>query len=99
MTKDTYDIVGDAVREFWHKLYPTDAVVFFWQKYEHSDAWEWCEELVECHSDTDYENMTFLYDFCEGQTEVQIVAIVPLRTLTEFYSREYKLKERERKND
>ena len=58
---------------------------FFQQKYSWDDKWERCEELVEYHGSDDYENMTFLSDFCEGQTEVKDVVIIPLREVTAFY--------------
>ena len=64
-----------------------DVVAFFYQKYAWDDKWEWHEELVECHGSDDYENMTFLSDFCEGQTEVKDVTIVSLHDVTAFYAK------------
>lgn len=84
--KDSYDIIEAAVKEYWKKHLPIDVVVFFYQKYEHDNNWEWCEELVESHSDSDYENMTFLNDFCEGQTCVKDITIVPLWEVTKYYT-------------
>lgn len=82
---DGYDVVAGAVKDYWKVNYPQDVVAFFQQKYSWDDKWERCEELVECHGSDDYENMTFLYDFCEGQTEVKDVVIVPLCEVTAFY--------------
>ena len=83
---DSYDVIAEAVKGYWKDEYPQDMIVFFQQKYSWDDEWERCEELVECHGIDDYENMTFLSDFCEGQTEVKDVTVVPLREVTMFYS-------------
>lgn len=82
---DSCDAIANAVLDFWKDNYPQDVVAFFQQKYSWDDKWDRCEELVECHGCDDYENMTFLSDFCEGQTEVKDVVIVPLREVTAFY--------------
>ena len=81
----SYDVIAGAVKDYWKVNYPQDVVAFFQQKYSWDDKWERCEELVECHGSNDYENMTFLYDFCEGQNEVKDVAIISLREVTAFY--------------
>ena len=90
---DSYDVVAEAVREYWKENYPEDMVAFFYQKYEYESdkEWEWKEELVECEGDCDYENMTFLYDFCEGQTCVKGLTVVPLRKVTAFYAEHFDL--------
>ena len=82
----SYDVIAGAVKDYWKANYPQDVVAFFQQKYSWDDEWEKCEELVECHGSDDYENMTFLSDFCEGQTDVKDVVIVSLREVTAFYS-------------
>ena len=82
---DSYDIIAETIRSFWKNNYPQDVIAFFQQKYSWDDKWERCEELVECHGCDDYENMTFLSDFCEGQEEVKDVIIVPLREVIAFY--------------
>lgn len=82
---DSYDVIAEAVKDYWKANYPQDVVAFFQQKYSWDDKWERCEELVECHESNNYENMTFLSDFCEGQTEVKDVVIIPLREVTAFY--------------
>ena len=85
---NSYDIVGNAVREYWKKYcLPCDVVCFFYQKYEWENNWEWCEELVECDSDSDFESITFHSDFCEGQTMVKDLKIVPLWEVTELYTK------------
>ena len=82
---NSYDVIAGAVKDYWKVNYPQDVVAFFQQKYSWDDKWERCEELVECHGSNDYENMTFLYDFCEGQNEVKDVAIISLCEVTAFY--------------
>lgn len=82
---NSYEIIADAVRDYWESNYPQDVVVFFQQKYSCEDKWERCAELVECTNCSDYENMIFLNDFCEGQTDVRDVVIVPLNDVTTFY--------------
>lgn len=82
---NSYDIIEQEVKKFWKKEYPQDVVAFFYQKYEHEAEWEWCEEVVECNGSDDYENMTFLNDFCEGQTCVKDVTIVSLSEVIAYY--------------
>ncbi len=84
-TRDSYDIVGGAVVEYWKANYPCDVIAFFYQKYEHEKEWEWCEELILSCSSQNYE-LEFASDFCEGQTCVKDIHIVPLHTVTEFYA-------------
>ena len=85
---NSYEIIENAVKEYWQEHYPCDVIAFFHQKYDYQDdsKWEWCEELVECHGSGDYEGMTFLDDFCEGQTCVKNITIVPLSDVTGFYT-------------
>lgn len=85
---DSYEIVGKAVREFWKKTHPQDVFAFFYQKYDfESDAeWEWCEELIECKSDIDYDSVCFQYDFCEGQTCVKDLEIVPQWDVSRYFT-------------
>lgn len=83
---NSYDIIADAVKRYWRITYPQDVIAFFWQKYEDETEWEWLEELVEAMGEHDYENMMFLNDFCEGQTCVKDIAIVPLNKVTAYYA-------------
>lgn len=88
--RDSYDIIGDAVHEYWRENYPCDVVAFFWQKYdfEPDTQWQWCEEVITCtSSNIDRAGIEFLDDFCEGQTCVKDVRIVPLSDVTEFYTK------------
>ena len=90
---NSYDIIADAVKAYWKANYPQDVVAFFKQKYSFDDRWERCGELVECYGSDDYEKMIFLSDFCEGQTEVKDIVIVPLReVINSYYEREIYLK-------
>lgn len=87
--RDSYEIIGDAVREFWkHECFAEDVIVFFDQKYSDDKQWEHCEELVMCNSPSDFENVTFLSDFCEGQTEVDNIHIKTLEEVTNYYYKE-----------
>ena len=83
----SYDVIEKQVKAFWQETYPQDVIAFFHQKYSWEKEWEWCEELVESNGSGDFENMTFLNDFCEGQTDVKDIYIVPLKEVTEFYSK------------
>ncbi len=83
--KNSYDYVADAVRTYWNNTFPRDVVAFFRQKYSFNDKWEYLEEVVFCKSDSDYETVTFLNDFCEGQTCVENIIIVPLCEVLEYY--------------
>ena len=91
---NSYDVIEEAVKAFWRTTYPQDVIAFFYQKYDFQDdnEWEWCEELVNSHSSTDYENMTFQTDFCEGQNCVKDVTIVTLDEVTSYYTK-HKLKQ------
>ena len=84
--KNSYDIVGEAVREDWKDTYPQDMIAFFFQKYEWEDEWEWHDELVSPHAWDDYETTVFLWDFCEGQTCVKDLTVVPLDKVAAFYA-------------
>ena len=85
--KDSYDYIEDAVRIYWKNTFPQDVVAFFRQKYSFDDEWVCHEEAVFCKSDSDYENVSFLNDFCEGQTCVENIQIVPLSEVLEYYAR------------
>ena len=85
--KNSYDYIADAVRTYWKNTFPQDVVAFFRQKYSYDDEWEFHEEVVFCKSDSDYETISFLNDFCEGQTCVKDITVVPLSEITEYYAR------------
>lgn len=93
--KDSYDIVGEAVKAFWENTgFAEEVIVFFYQKYEWEDRWEWCEELVTCESpNPDESAVVFENDFCEGETCVKNLTIVPLRQVTEYYAEQHRLRE------
>lgn len=88
---NSYAIVEKAVLEYWDKTYPQEVIAFFYQKYAHDDKWEWCEELVECDDST----VVFLNDFCEGQTCVKDMTIVPLDEIISFYVEQHGLRKGE----
>ena len=84
--KDSYDIVGEAVREYWKSTYPQDMIAFFYQKYEWEKEWEWEEEFASPHASDDFETVVFQYDFCEGQTCVKDLIVVPFDEVSGFYA-------------
>ena len=86
---NSYDVVADAIREYWKTNYPRTVIAFFYQKYKHDNEWEWCEELAECHAFNDYETVIFQNDFCEGQTCVKDILIVPLDDIVEYYTKNH----------
>ena len=83
----SYDIVEKAVRDYWDEHgYQDDMVAFFWQKYEFESDKEWrfmTEVVFACGQGT----MEFLSDFCEGETCVKNLTVVPLDTVLEYYSK------------
>ena len=86
MTSEDY--IADAVRSYWKDDgLPQDVVVYFYQKYAFDNAWCWCEEVAFSESDSDYETVTFLNDFCEGETCVKDITIVPLSEVLEHYTK------------
>ena len=80
------DIIKKAIIEYWRESAPQDVIVFFYQKYAHDSRWDFCQELVMANSSFDYESMTFLNDFDEGQTDVKDIIIVPLKDVTLYYA-------------
>lgn len=84
---NSYDIVVAKVREYWEQTHPQDVIVFFCQKYSFESEMEWerCRELVTNYAPNDYESVIFENDFCEGQTDVKDVRIVPLDEIIDFY--------------
>ena len=84
--KYSNDQIADAVRAYWKQTLPQDVVVFFEQKYSFDVIWTSHEEVVFCESDFDYETVSFLNDFCEGQTCVGNIRIVPLCEVLEYYA-------------
>lgn len=84
---NTYDIVADKVRSFWKETYPQDVVAFFFQKYSFESEWEYCRELIYPHGSDDYDTVIFHSDFCEGQTEIKNIKIVPLDEIIESYDK------------
>lgn len=86
--KNSYDYIADAVRTYWENTFPQDVVAFFRQKYSYDDKWESLGEVVFCEGYDDYETISSLNDFCEGQTCVKDITIVPLLEVIEYYASE-----------
>lgn len=80
-----YDIIAEAVRNFWKQSIPQPVVVYFFQKYDYNFYWEEHAELADCVSSDDYETVEFLDDFCEGQQCVRDIKIVPLERIIDYY--------------
>ena len=93
---NSYDIVEQAVREFWNNSIPEPVIAFFYQRYDNEKEWEWHEELITCTSSYDYETVVFEYDFCEGQTQVKNIKIVSLDEITTYYAKHHGLKRQNR---
>lgn len=86
--KNSYDIIEEAVREYYKHNFQQDVIVYFYQKYEHESKWRWHGELVEVASDfedPEEVELTFLNDFCEGETCVKDIQIIPLSEVIEKY--------------
>lgn len=82
---NAYDIISDHVKKYWDENFPIDVIVFFKMKYDYEHCYTYYEELVECEAFDDYEHMTFLYDFCEGQTDCIVEKIIPLYEVVKYY--------------
>ena len=77
----TDKLIADAVRKYWKFTgISQDVVAFFDQQYDFDNAssWEYCEELIESNGEDDFETVIFHSDFCEGQTKIRNLKIVPL---------------------
>ena len=78
---NSYDIVSKEIKNYWNYLadhnLPVDIfyIAHFYQKYEYSDKWEECTEIVECQ---DGHDVIFMMDFCEGQTQVKDLTVYTL---------------------
>lgn len=82
----SYDIVGKAVRSYWDEHgYQDDMVAFFYQKYEFESDKDWVF-MAEVVLTDGHGNIEFLSDFCEGETCVKNLTVVPLDTVLEHYS-------------
>ena len=83
-----YGIIESEVTKFWKKNYPCDVIVFFRLKYALHSVWKFYEELVLSNSSSDPEAMEFNNDFCELlTTDIEIISIIPLTEITDFYSK------------
>lgn len=76
-------IVYNAVRSFWKKTCFQPVVVFFSQKHEFEDEWEQHAEIA--YPDNYYDDVVLMDHFCDGQTEVKDIKIVPIDELVQFY--------------
>lgn len=86
---DSYDIVADAVRKYWNEVsrHPCEVIAFFYQRYdwESDKDWRFEQELCMPNSSSDFNTVEFLDDFCEGETEVKDIKIVPLDDILDYY--------------
>lgn len=67
-----YEFVADKVREYWKKNGSLDVVCFI----SLDGGYE--EVVAFNESDSNYEDVTFNFDFWEGEKDIQIQKIVPL---------------------
>ena len=78
---NSYEIIADAVRNYVIDEMEHDHIIdycylaHFYQKYDRDDKWEECTEVLEVD---DLDNIIFMMDFCEGQTCVKDITIMPL---------------------
>ena len=83
---NSQEIVADAVVAFWSETYQQDVIAFFSQKYDFDTEWTQHAELVEWDGHWGSYDMVFHNDFCEGQTCVKDITIVPLHEVTAYYA-------------
>lgn len=86
---DSYDIIADTVRKYWNEVsrHPCDVIAFFYQRYDYEsdNDWRFEQELCMPYSSDDFNTVEFLDDFCEGETEVKDIRIVPLDDILDYY--------------
>lgn len=86
-----YDIIADAIRNFWNETgFPEEVVVFFDQKYDYEDRWEHIRCIVSPNSSNDFETVCFDWDFCEGQQDVKDIKIVTLEEVLDKFEEDEK---------
>ena len=96
MKLTTDRIVANKVREYWKLHYPQTMVAYFRQRYDWEDETqgEWCQTIIECNSDTDYDTVIFQDDFNEGQTIIGNLTILPLEEVLTNYCITHNLERR-----
>ena len=81
--KDAYEYVGNEVRQFWREKGIIDCVVLLTTDgYPH-------KVLAFCESDSNPNDVTFLYDFWEGEDDVRVQHIKPLWEILSDYRLEW----------
>ena len=78
-----YDYVGNAVRQFWKEDYLCDVVCLLL-----CDGAEY-EVIAYCESDRNYEDVTFNYDWWEGEENIVVQHIEPLSNVLQAYRYKY----------
>ena len=74
-----YEVVSDAVREYWISNYISDVVCLI-----RPDGCP-MEVIAFCESDNNGEKVTFNTDFWEGEQNIEIELIKPLWEVLEFF--------------
>lgn len=83
--RDTYDIIAEAVREYWKKKGSQDVIVFFEQKYDSPySEWVKMEELIESEG-MESDRIIFHNDFCEGHMLARNIHVIPLWVVLRHY--------------
>lgn len=82
---NVYDFLGDLVSDFWQKNGVAEPVIcFFYMGYKYDDM-DLYMELATPEAWDDYQKVIFENDFCEGQTCMQLISIVPLDRVCRYY--------------
>ena len=84
-TGNTYDIVAEVVKKLWSETHKQDVVAFFEQKYNWDNHWYEIECIVRYNEDGDPCVMEFDWDFCEGQTDIRNLYVIPLTDVLKGY--------------
>ena len=88
---NSYEIIANEVMEYVEYQTKHDRVidafyiVHFYQKYDWSDKWEECTEIVELVGPPG--DVNFMMDFCEGQTDVKDVTVISLLEIGDILKR------------
>lgn len=101
---DSYDIIAKAVRDYVviqmkaDRCIDNDYIVHFFQKYDWSDKWEECTEIITCQ-DLPNGTIEFSSDFCEGQTEVKDIVVMALYEVGDLLGKTFDLVKEMKRNE
>ena len=101
---DSYDIIAKAVRDYVviqmkdDRCIDNDYIVHFYQKYDWSDKWEECTEII-TWQDLPNGTIEFSSDFCEGQTEVKDIVVMALYEVGDLLGKTFELVKEMKRNE